>query len=393
MDVCGGFQRKQLGEGKAMITREFCTLCDGILYPFMTTPPLPIHMGTTDEPFSKDVSLSQTWVQCGSCGCAQLLHLIPPYLLYSKNHNPGTVGDTWSRHHEEFSDYVTNWGGTTIVEVGANTGTLAKLILAKKDVESYYMVDPNVRNLSNVRNIGVINDFFAPDTTLALGDIDTFVHSHTMEHFYDVKDTLTNMFDHLEDGGRMIISVPLTLESLYDGYHNAIGFEHTYTTTIQNIEMVLGLAGFILLDITYFNDVNVFICAQKSNEHDVVVQNESMETAISFLSYSSRLNKRYSHITSVLKTSSHKPTFIIGAHLFSQIPLLEHPDIQPHITAILDNDPSKWGMRLYGIEGITICSPKILSIIKEPRVIVDAAQYTDEIIAELLKINPNTEIL
>jgi len=350
-------------------------------------------MGVTDEPFPNDVLIPQTWVQCSSCGCAQLLNLLPPYLLYSNSHFPGTVGNTWSVHHEEFSDYVVKWGGTSIVEVGAGTGALASLVLGKKDIDSYYIIDRNIRNLPNVRNIGAVNDFFAPDTTLALGDIDTFVHSHTMEHFYDVKDTLANMFNHLEDGGRMIISIPLTLEGLASGYHNALNFEHTYTTTIQNIEMVLGLAGFAILDITYFNNVNVFICAQKSDEHDVVIQNESVDTAVSFGVYAGLLDKNYSHITSVLKTSPHKPTFIVGAHLFSQIPLLEHPAIRPYITAILDNDPTKQGKRLCGIEGITVCSPEILRGIRNPRVIVDAAQYTDEIVAGLLKINPLTEIL
>ncbi len=377
-----------------MIWRSNCEICySADIVPKYTTKPLPIHMGVTTQPYSDDVFQKQEWGQCSRCGCVQLIYLFKPEELYSNGHNPGTVGSTWSKHHEEFSKFVSLWAGQNICEVGAGTDALAALVHTYRRPDSYTIVGPGAKQLHPHVPTSVVAELFGPLTKLTNPNIDTFVHSHTMEHFYNAHFTIWNMRNHLPLGGRMIISVPLTSEALFFGHHNALNFEHTYTTTVRNIEACLGMNGFAIKDFKYFNTTNVFICAEVVDGLDVELLNESADIDACFRSYSTKLVAEYEEKLRILKSAPHKPTFIFGAHAFSQIPLIEYPDIQPYITAILDNDPTKQGKRLYGIEGITVCSPEILRGIRNPRVIVDAAQYTDEIIAGLLKINPLTEIL
>jgi len=58
----------------------------------------------------------------------------------------------------------------------------------------------------------------------------------------------------------------------------------------------------------------------------------------------------------------------------------------------LDNDPKKKNRRLYRTN-LKIESPEVLSGIDNPIVILRAGVYTEEISAQILKINPSTKFV
>ena len=93
------------------------------------------------------------------------------------------------------------------------------------------------------------------------------------------------------------------------------------------------------------------------------------------------------------KISKHEhPVYLFGAHVFSQYLLAFGLD-EKQIICLLDNDPNKQGKRLYGTN-LQVHSPKILSEVKTPVVILRAGVYNKEIREDIItNINPQTVFL
>ena len=376
-----------------MMRRDKCPICgDGDANYLDTFPDMPVRMGTTTDSPTKDLICDQSWLICDHCGCVYLHDLIDPEVLYAVSHNPGAVGEVWNKHHAEFGRYVADRSGEDIVEFGAGTDKLAEIIIGHTNIREYTIVDPNPILSRVIPQVSAIAEFLTPEFSTDLGNVDTIVHSHTMEHFYDVAGCIKKMAEILPIGGKMIFSVPLIDCALTRGHHNGIGFEHTYMTTMTNIERVLATNGFCIEDVTFFNYVNVFVTATRNSEIDVELVNEYITNKAIFVDYKKNLTTKYTDLLVHLEAAPFKPTFIFGAHLFSQTPLTLVPELLYHITAVLDNDPTKVNKRLYGVYGMLVMNPNILATM-DARVIVDVGQYEYEIVRDLKKINPNLEII
>jgi hypothetical protein len=63
-------------------------------------------MGVTNNDSSNDQFFDQTYVECNTCGCIQLLKLLPPSLLYENNHHSEVVGQVWKDHHDLFANFI-----------------------------------------------------------------------------------------------------------------------------------------------------------------------------------------------------------------------------------------------------------------------------------------------
>jgi predicted SAM-dependent methyltransferase len=377
-----------------MISRTECVICSGRLLErniIKTIESVPVMIGTTDQPFTEDLFLDQIWSICGVCGCIQLTKLVKPETLYSTSHNPGTTGQMWSKHHEAFGKFVIDNSGACILEIGAGSDKLANYIIANKEIDQYIIVDPGVHTSLNSK-IEIRSQFF--DVNFSIDRmVDTIVHSHTMEHFYDVRNEIKRMSEILPVNGDLIVSVPLTALAFSLGYHNALNFQHTYMITENNLRYVLNSANFEILKFEYFNEVNVFIHAKKRDFVFRQLIDEYYENKEYFDKYFISMFDKADHIVNKIFDEIYKPTFMFGAHLFSQTPLTIYPELGSHVNAILDNDPTKHYRRLYGFSNLMVFPSSIIKNMPLCRVIVDAAQYTPEIIASLKQINPNVEIL
>ena len=86
---------------------------------------------------------------------------------------------------------------------------------------------------------------------------------------------------------------------------------------------------------------------------------------------------------------SASPIYLFGAHVFAQY-LLEMGLNTDKIVCLLDNDPNKQGKRLYGTN-LPVASPKVLSDVSDPIVILKAGVYNDEIKNDIIhNVNKNT---
>ena len=89
------------------ITRYKCLLSNSTdLETLYTFKNFPIYCGCVDldSDVSEDLFSDMIWQKSLTSGNIQLKELIPLHILYSRNHNPGSIGKTWIDHHKRFSN-------------------------------------------------------------------------------------------------------------------------------------------------------------------------------------------------------------------------------------------------------------------------------------------------
>lgn len=369
-----------------IILRTECVVCDAVLPPAQVIyKHTPIYMGVTDQLSSNDIFVNQQWSTCQKCGCVQLRELLDPATLYASSHTPGTVGNLWNKHHHDFAEFIAKKSPKNILEIGAGTTLLSSLIQEKVDIESYTIVDPNVVDNGDT-NVRVIRELITPSFSLD-EQFDTIIHSHTMEHFYQPVDELKSLVRLLADDGQMIVSVPLIINSIIDGFSNGLNFEHTYLTTVSNLYTIFARAGLHITAMCSFNQHNVFVTAIKDARSiqypDDVHGNHKL-----WLLYRDRQFQDVVHINKIIKNVKSN-VYLFGAHVFSQTLISNGIS---NVTGILDNDSNKHNKRLYGTPYI-VSSPSTIIHDVEPYIIVRAGQYTSEITQQLRELNPAVNII
>ena len=378
------------------INRDTCVICDSdqleVLGGWQN---FPVYMGTSLD--YKDIFADQLWGICKRCGGIQLTKVIDSEVLYARSHTPGTVGGTWQRHHEEFSDFVVKQNPGIILEVGAGNMQLASAIYSKssdwQNPGAYFIMDPNTDRSDAPPGVSVFPYMWSHDIDPEnVPAVDTIIHSHTMEHFNYVLKDLKAMADMLSVGGLMCFSTPVIDKFLERGWTNGLNFEHTYLTTIENIEHVVHAAGFEIEEIEWFSDNNVFMACRKEREKATprVVPQEYERNRELFLAYMNGLVTDARVIGDRLGEIP-GPRFIFGAHIFTQT--LVYSGLNgAKFLCILDSDVEKQGQRLYGTS-LRVESPEVIRNLDEPIVVVRSAQYTEEIVKGLKEVNPSVIVI
>lgn len=226
-----------------------------------------------------------------------------------------------------------------------------------------------------------------------LPEIDCLIHSHVLEHLYDIESFMLQSEQLLGNGKKMIFSIPNLKETLRRKYTNALNFEHTYFISEDYVEEILRKHFFRILDKRYFKvDHSIFYVAEKSNlqikSPSIDFRNLYKQNKNIFMEFIESQQKLVLDFNEQMEeTSSH--IYLFGAHIFSQYLLHFGLNIS-RIQCVLDNDQMKQEKRLYGT-GLMVKSPKILSEEKEPIIILRVANYADEIKNDILNnVNPHT---
>ena len=168
------------------IKRTSCVICSknnwDILYTFIQ---IPIFMGCQYD--NDIIKHDQTWLICKDCGCIFLNDLIPLNILYKNSHNGG-IGRTWDKHYKDYANYIVNFCGSDIIEIGAGNCRLASnLININKNINEYCIFENN--NLIDIHEkIKHINCLYNPDDIINnvsyFDKYDTIITSHFVEHMY-----------------------------------------------------------------------------------------------------------------------------------------------------------------------------------------------------------------
>jgi SAM-dependent methyltransferase len=349
----------------------------------------PIFMGCTDKEPKNDLLADMSWFIDPISGFVQLTKLIPLDILYMDQHMDAT-GATWARYNIALSEFIIKNFDGDILEIGGGSGKLANLILANSEnVNKYIVVEPNPMFQENEK-LKVVKTFFNQNLVLNEKTVRTVVLSQVLEHVYDPRDFLSQIFNFLPLGGKFIFGYP-NLEYLFSNkFTNAINFEHTFLMTEYFVDYLLAESGFKILSKNNYENHSHFYCVEKVDflKNSIILENK-------YDYYKKMFNDFINHHLELVKELNDKinetdnPVFLFGAHIFSQY-LLSFGLNGSKIRNILDNSQIKQGKRLYGTN-IKVLSPSILSNYKEPIVILKAGLYNKEIMDDIWQnINKKT---
>lgn len=373
-----------------VLTREACCICGGqILHLRLNFEKFPIYMGVTDADISKDQYFDQTWVECDSCGCIQLLKLLPLSLIYKYNHHTEVVGQVWKAHHDSFAIFIASNKPKKILEIGAAHGYLAKELIRKLPNSEYTIVEPDSNMVTPA--IKVIKGFIE-DNYCELKDKDCVVHSHVLEHVYQPVKFVNLISEHVSIGTDMYISFPNMEGLIESGGLNSLNFEHTYYLDPNQMETIFINAGFEIINKKKYLMHSYFYHLKKrinSCDKNREISNTRVQS-IKFLRMVESIEE-FAAATNKLIDNHSGPVYVFGAHVFSQS-LIFLGLKTDKIVGILDNATEKQNKRLYGTP-FQVFNPSVISESNDVMVVLNASHYQAEIRDQLNSINRNVRII
>ena len=352
----------------------------------------PVFMGCTNIPIDNDQFHDMNWYISKSSGTIQLNPLLSLNTVYQLSHYSGTIGKLWDEHHSKFAEFILKFSPENVLEIGGLHGTLAKKCKSFVDID-WTIIDPNVSSMLSEYNINAIKGFFdenfVPDKNYKM-----IVHSHLLEHVYDINKFLKNIQNILkQSSGKMIFSIPNMEVMLKRNYTNCLNFEHTYYLSEDLTEYYLNKYNFKVIEKEYFKDDHSIFYYVESNKEIVIPKNINFyeKNKQLFLTYINANLEEIKKINNYI--SNHNGNiYLFGGHVFSQY-LISYGLNTKNIKCILDNDINKQKHRLYGTD-LIVESPKILKDDMNPLVILKAGVYNNEIKNDILNnINKNTVII
>lgn len=240
----------------------------------------PVFMGCTESLYDEDLFADQVWDISTKSGVIQLRKLIPLDILYHAQH-AGAIGSLWQQHHNCFAEFLHKHKPQSVLEIGGAHGILSREYKSFDSI-NWTIIEPNPTPFEGV-TAKFIKGFF--DDSFELDElVDTVVHSHVFEHVYEPSQFIQHLSNFLQEGQKLIFSLPNMEVMLQRKYTNCINFEHTVFLTEPYIEYLLSKYGFRLLDKQYFkDDHSIFYAYVKDSNVDLKPLPDGMNTTRLFI--------------------------------------------------------------------------------------------------------------
>jgi len=345
----------------------------------------PVFFGCTDLPKENDLVADMIWGIDPKCGVIQLTKLVPLEVLYQEQHVDGT-GATWNKYYEDFAKFIHYQNPKNVLEIGGGSGQLAQNVTKINPKIKWTVIEPNPI-IKETNQIKVISGFF--DGSLKIKEkIDTIVLSQVLEHIYNPRKFILDIFNFLPVNGKVIIAYPQITSWLSKKYTNALNFEHTILID-DFIEYLFIENGFTVSDKNmYKNHSTFFLIEKKEKKLSTGIPNKYKEYKSLFLNFISYHQKLVKELNLKIKNTS-KPVFLFGAHIFATY--LFSFGLDMRLAGILDNSKLKQNRRFYGTDFV-VSSPSVLKGLGEVNIILKAGLYNDEIKKDILEnINPSVK--
>lgn len=157
----------------------------------------------------------------------------------------------------KFAPYV----GKHIVEVGAGSGTVSRMILDKFSPDTFVGTEPSpqvhqklVGNLKTYKNVQTINAFLPTVKNSIPTKPDTFFYINVMEHVERDQEEVNTVFDILPSGGHLLVFVP-ALQAIYGEFDKKVGHYRRYHK--KQLRELAENAGFDIVDLHFVDFLGI----------------------------------------------------------------------------------------------------------------------------------------
>lgn len=362
--------------------RTNCIICKHPVNDFIQFE-MPVFMGTSDNIVKQTEHMA--FQECVNCGNVQIKTQVDPTILYQNNHNIGVYGKMWEEHYQQLASFV-----APVVEnknVFEISDPSLKILKKSTGYKTWTIIEPNIDIQDIPANVFIIRDFFSKDYKTDK-KYDVIIHSHFMEHVFDIHEFLDKCYDLLNEDGVMAFSIPNLHEWLKRANTpvNVLHFEHTYFYTHELVSVLLTNHGFTVDSTEYYKNHSIFYKCRKTVP--ISQPYSKIQVANLFLNCHT---KCLEHIEKINSICNDRPeTYIFSGHVFSQYYIFNG---LAKITGILDNSVNKQGKYLFGTD-YKIESPNRIVNDSAPIVICShTGVYFDEIAKQLRDLNKNVVIL
>lgn len=345
---------------------------------------LPVSPTIVEEDFDNSNIIRHNLIydNCENCNNVQIREIIDEDKLYFNNHNTCVVGESWKNHYIEFSKFILKHSnGKDFFEIGDPSAKIFNIL--ENNVESWTIIEPTPNIKTNSKKLKIINNFFNTETCKDLknSSVKNVIMSHVFEHIYNPKEFLDDIHSILQDGGKLLISIPNMLHIYKNNLVPILGlnFEHTFYIDITTIKNLSNLTGFIIDEVFEYQNHSYFISLKKDKIKNKKIRKNKK-----------RFKEKYNKIIKKLSDeindyNNYEKFYLYGAHYNSQLLCTLGLDNEK-IIYILDNSIDKINKKIYGFDHI-VKSPQIVSEKSNPNIILKIDVYKKEIIKNLININ------
>jgi hypothetical protein len=317
--------------------RKACIFCkDPTLIEFFDSDKIfPIGNFVVSDPEYDFVFIPYNVQECANCGAIQTKYAGDLNLIYGDNlaNFYGTIRGTMN---ELFADFV-GGGGKGIIEVGAGSGALADIIIAKNTGVPYHIVDPSYGG--SRENKIVHASYFEEFDVASAVTASTIVMSHVFEHFYDPVAVISKMAA-APSVQRICISVPDFENYIANGTYHVLNPEHTYYVDNQYIKQLFLIVGFSQARIQHHAGHSVFFEFVRNGA--VCGARPSMNRGAEVRAFFSRCVDRIAN-----SKDSVRPAYVWPCSMHTLFCGALGLNVAA-CSAVLDNSPHKIGKYLYG---------------------------------------------
>ena len=369
--------------------RDNCVFCESTnIKTLFVLKHMPVFIGIkkNDE---QDIFSDMTFTVCEECHAVQIKEIVDPSLVYMNNHNTQVVGELWKNHYIKFSEFILDEiQNKLILEIGDPSFKLSGHL--SKNTKEWIVVEMNPDKIVDLpENTTVIEKYF--DSSFNMNKkVDVVLHSHFFEHILDPTEHLKQVYNILNDGGKLIFSTPNLERILKLQYppNNVLSFEHTFYFDKSRLEKILNEVGFKIEKTNDYLNHSIFLTCVKSSISNKKYKNEDASNLFveNLKKYQTLINNINDYI------HDKENVYLYGCHISSQFMINQGLDMTK-VQFLLDNSESKIGNKLYGTNLITK-SPEYIKDIQSPVVIVNHMSiYADEIKKQLKTINESVILL
>jgi SAM-dependent methyltransferase len=347
----------------------------------------PIFIGCSDKSREHDALYDFVIYLCKSCGVIQQIDLPPLEILYREPRFFGR-GKMWQEHYDAYSQFVAAGlpRGARVMEIGGGPGHLLKRLAAADNSLHLYDVEPCP--LYDLQNVSTFRAYF--DLEFDTDDrFDAIYSSHLVEHLSDVHAFFDKARSLLVQNGSLYTACPNIAESFKHRHLNAFTTDHFNYFSPSVFADLAAQHGFTVKRFLPFRDHGMYFHLGLSQGGSAATSGRAsaLEVEQGFDTYIDTVNRFAQSIPAKIGDQ----VYVFGAHAFT-ITFLRHLPKNFECRAVLDNEPTKQNRRLCGTD-LPCVSPEALRDAIEPTVLIYMGAYTQEIVQQLLAINPGTRLI